>query len=161
MYVHRLLVERVFAQYMVPHNLETAERMKCLYYLYATLDTNAVKYVLICIMYSDSRICWPVSIRTDPVLYLAPLRALNEMWKCQNLLRQHVKDLLELIKKPKVTHWNRAEMARRCLEFLMFLFCFICSLKHLARPSLLRSWWSQVRDFILIRQQSKNKNRLV
>lgn len=46
LYVHRLLVERVFAQYMVPHNLETAERMKCLYYLYATLDTNAVKYVL-------------------------------------------------------------------------------------------------------------------
>lgn len=41
--VRRLLVERVFAQYMVPHNLETAERMKCLYYLYATLDTNAVK----------------------------------------------------------------------------------------------------------------------
>lgn len=41
--VHRLLVERVFAQYMVPHNLETTERMKCLYYLYATLDTNAVK----------------------------------------------------------------------------------------------------------------------
>uniref|UniRef100_A0A671XT22 PDS5 cohesin associated factor B n=1 Tax=Sparus aurata TaxID=8175 RepID=A0A671XT22_SPAAU len=68
----RLLVERVFAQYMVPHNLETTERMKCLYYLYATLDTNAVK-------------------------------ALNEMWKCQNLLRHHVKDLLDLIKKPKVT----------------------------------------------------------
>lgn len=42
-HVHRLLVERVFAQYMVPHNLETTERMKCLYYLYATLDTNAVK----------------------------------------------------------------------------------------------------------------------
>lgn len=39
-------MERVFAQYMVPHNLETAERMKCLYYMYATLDTNAVKYVL-------------------------------------------------------------------------------------------------------------------
>uniref|UniRef100_A0A8C6SIG4 PDS5 cohesin associated factor B n=1 Tax=Neogobius melanostomus TaxID=47308 RepID=A0A8C6SIG4_9GOBI len=61
----RLLVERVFAQYMVPHNLETGERMKCLYYLYATLDTNAVK-------------------------------ALNEMWKCQNMLRHHVKDLLDL-----------------------------------------------------------------
>lgn len=30
---------------MVPHNLETTERMKCLYYLYATLDLNAVKYV--------------------------------------------------------------------------------------------------------------------
>lgn len=43
----RLLVERVFAQYMVPHNLETSERMKCLYYLYATLDTNAVKYVFL------------------------------------------------------------------------------------------------------------------
>lgn len=42
----RLLVERIFAQYMVPHNLETNERMKCLYYLYATLDSNAVKYVL-------------------------------------------------------------------------------------------------------------------
>lgn len=40
---HRLLVERVFAQYMVPHNLETTERMKCLYYLYATLDPYAVK----------------------------------------------------------------------------------------------------------------------
>uniref|UniRef100_A0A8C3CTS2 PDS5 cohesin associated factor B n=1 Tax=Cairina moschata TaxID=8855 RepID=A0A8C3CTS2_CAIMO len=38
----RLLVERIFAQYMVPHNLETNERMKCLYYLYATLDSNAV-----------------------------------------------------------------------------------------------------------------------
>uniref|UniRef100_A0A8C6SHC9 PDS5 cohesin associated factor B n=1 Tax=Neogobius melanostomus TaxID=47308 RepID=A0A8C6SHC9_9GOBI len=65
----RLLVERVFAQYMVPHNLETGERMKCLYYLYATLDTNAVK-------------------------------ALNEMWKCQNMLRHHVKDLLDLVKNP-------------------------------------------------------------
>ncbi|XP_060231879.1 sister chromatid cohesion protein PDS5 homolog B isoform X2 [Meriones unguiculatus] len=66
----RLLVERIFAQYMVPHNLETAERMKSLYYLYATLDPNAVK-------------------------------ALNEMWKCQNLLRHQVKDLLDLIKQPK------------------------------------------------------------
>ena len=45
MFFHRLLVERIFAQYMVPHNLETTERMKCLYYLYATLDLNAVKYV--------------------------------------------------------------------------------------------------------------------
>ncbi|CAB1347449.1 unnamed protein product [Coregonus sp. 'balchen'] len=61
----RLLVERIFAQYMVPHNLDTTERMKCLYYLYATLDDNAVK-------------------------------ALNEMWKCQNMLRHHVKDLLDL-----------------------------------------------------------------
>uniref|UniRef100_A0A8B9NSB8 PDS5 cohesin associated factor B n=1 Tax=Accipiter nisus TaxID=211598 RepID=A0A8B9NSB8_9AVES len=67
----RLLVERIFAQYMVPHNLETNERMKCLYYLYATLDSNAVK-------------------------------ALNEMWKCQNLLRHQVKDLVDLIKQPKV-----------------------------------------------------------
>ncbi|ERE75285.1 putative sister chromatid cohesion protein PDS5 isoform 1, partial [Cricetulus griseus] len=66
----KLLVERIFAQYMVPHNLETTERMKCLYYLYATLDLNAVK-------------------------------ALNEMWKCQNLLRHQVKDLLDLIKQPK------------------------------------------------------------
>uniref|UniRef100_A0A8C9WPJ8 PDS5 cohesin associated factor B n=1 Tax=Scleropages formosus TaxID=113540 RepID=A0A8C9WPJ8_SCLFO len=68
----RLLVERIFAQYMVPHNLETTERMKCLYYLYATLDLNAVK-------------------------------ALNEMWKCQNMLRHHVKDLLDLVKQPKVS----------------------------------------------------------
>uniref|UniRef100_A0A669E1S4 PDS5 cohesin associated factor B n=1 Tax=Oreochromis niloticus TaxID=8128 RepID=A0A669E1S4_ORENI len=77
----RLLVERVFAQYMVPHNLETTERMKCLYYLYATLDTNAVK-------------------------------ALNEMWKCQNLLRHHVKDLLDLIKKPKSEASNKAVFAK-------------------------------------------------
>lgn len=40
---HRLLVEKIFAQYLVPHNLETEERMKCLYYLYASLDPNAVK----------------------------------------------------------------------------------------------------------------------
>ncbi|XP_041439149.1 sister chromatid cohesion protein PDS5 homolog B-B isoform X1 [Xenopus laevis] len=73
----RLLVERIFAQYMVPHNLETTERMKCLYYLYATLDTNAVK-------------------------------ALNEMWKCQNMLRHHVKDLLDLIKKPKTEAGSKA-----------------------------------------------------
>uniref|UniRef100_A0A4W5MM44 PDS5 cohesin associated factor B n=1 Tax=Hucho hucho TaxID=62062 RepID=A0A4W5MM44_9TELE len=65
------------SSYMVPHNLETTERMKCLYYLYATLDTNAVK-------------------------------ALNEMWKCQNMLRHHVKDLLDLVKQPKVLliNWN-------------------------------------------------------
>jgi len=29
-------------------------------------------------------------------------RALNEMWKCQNMLRHHVKDLLDLVKQPKV-----------------------------------------------------------
>ncbi|KAG8584945.1 hypothetical protein GDO81_004834 [Engystomops pustulosus] len=73
----RLLVERIFAQYMVPHNLETTERMKCLYYLYATLDLNAV-------------------------------RALNEMWKCQNMLRHHVKDLLDLIKQPKSESGSKA-----------------------------------------------------
>ncbi|XP_078513287.1 sister chromatid cohesion protein PDS5 homolog B [Lissotriton helveticus] len=73
----RLLVERIFAQYMVPHNLDTTERMKCLYYLYATLDPNAVK-------------------------------ALNEMWKCQNMLRHHVKDMLDLIKQPKTDGGSKA-----------------------------------------------------
>ncbi|XP_069495098.1 sister chromatid cohesion protein PDS5 homolog B [Ambystoma mexicanum] len=73
----RLLVERIFAQYMVPHNLDTTERMKCLYYLYATLDPNAVK-------------------------------ALNEMWKCQNMLRNHVKDMLDLIKQPKTDGGSKA-----------------------------------------------------
>lgn len=48
----RLLVEKIFAQYMVPHSLETEEKMKCLYYLYACLDTNAVKWVLIdCVLF--------------------------------------------------------------------------------------------------------------
>uniref|UniRef100_A0A674MXM2 PDS5 cohesin associated factor A n=2 Tax=Tetraodontidae TaxID=31031 RepID=A0A674MXM2_TAKRU len=65
----KLLVEKIFAQYMVPHSLETEEKMKCLYYLYACLDTNAV-------------------------------RALNEMWKCQNMLRGLVKELLDLHKLP-------------------------------------------------------------
>ncbi|XP_030047177.1 sister chromatid cohesion protein PDS5 homolog A [Microcaecilia unicolor] len=65
----KLLVEKIFAQYLVPHNLETQARMKCLYYLYANLDPNAVK-------------------------------ALNEMWKCQNLLRSHVRELLDLHKQP-------------------------------------------------------------
>uniref|UniRef100_A0AAR2J178 PDS5 cohesin associated factor B n=1 Tax=Pygocentrus nattereri TaxID=42514 RepID=A0AAR2J178_PYGNA len=77
----RLLVERIFAQYMVPHNLETTERMKCLYYLYATLDSNAVK-------------------------------ALNEMWKCQNMLRHHVKDLLDLVKQPKSDSYNKAVFSK-------------------------------------------------
>uniref|UniRef100_A0A8C2FVH7 PDS5 cohesin associated factor B n=1 Tax=Cyprinus carpio TaxID=7962 RepID=A0A8C2FVH7_CYPCA len=77
----RLLVERIFAQYLVPHNLETTERMKCLYYLYATLDGNAVK-------------------------------ALNEMWKCQNMLRHHVKDLLDLIKQPKSDSYNKTVFSK-------------------------------------------------
>uniref|UniRef100_A0A8C9TG39 PDS5 cohesin associated factor A n=1 Tax=Scleropages formosus TaxID=113540 RepID=A0A8C9TG39_SCLFO len=65
----KLLVEKIFAQYMVPHSLETEEKMKCLYYLYACLDPNAVK-------------------------------ALNEMWKCQNMLRGLVRELLDLHKLP-------------------------------------------------------------
>ncbi|KAL2098229.1 hypothetical protein ACEWY4_007436 [Coilia grayii] len=65
----RLLVEKIFAQYMVPHTLETEEKMRCLYYLYACLDTNAVK-------------------------------ALNEMWKCQNMVRGLVRELLDLHKLP-------------------------------------------------------------
>ncbi|XP_035282855.1 sister chromatid cohesion protein PDS5 homolog A-like [Anguilla anguilla] len=65
----KLLVEKIFAQFMVPHNLDTEEKMKCLYYLYACLDLNAVK-------------------------------ALNEMWKCQNMLRGHVRELLDLHKQP-------------------------------------------------------------
>uniref|UniRef100_A0A8D3DPZ1 PDS5 cohesin associated factor A n=1 Tax=Scophthalmus maximus TaxID=52904 RepID=A0A8D3DPZ1_SCOMX len=69
----KLLVEKIFAQYMVPHSLDTEEKMKCLYYLYACLDTNAVK-------------------------------ALNEMWKCQNMLRGLVKELLDLHKLPVVTN---------------------------------------------------------
>ncbi|KPP67876.1 sister chromatid cohesion protein PDS5A-like [Scleropages formosus] len=71
----KLLVEKIFAQFMVPHSLETEEKMKCLYYLYACLDPNAVK-------------------------------ALNEMWKCQNMLRSHVRELLDLHKQPtpKLSH---------------------------------------------------------
>uniref|UniRef100_A0A8C7K697 PDS5 cohesin associated factor A n=1 Tax=Oncorhynchus kisutch TaxID=8019 RepID=A0A8C7K697_ONCKI len=61
--------KKIFAQYMVPHSLDTEEKMKCLYYLYACLDTNAVK-------------------------------ALNEMWKCQNMLRGLVRELLDLHKLP-------------------------------------------------------------
>ncbi|XP_072554008.1 sister chromatid cohesion protein PDS5 homolog A-like isoform X2 [Paramormyrops kingsleyae] len=74
----KLLVEKIFAQFMVPHNLETEEKMKCLYYLYACLDPNAVK-------------------------------ALNEMWKCQNMLRSHVRELLDLHKQP-TTEANTAAM---------------------------------------------------
>uniref|UniRef100_UPI00358F06DF sister chromatid cohesion protein PDS5 homolog B n=1 Tax=Myxine glutinosa TaxID=7769 RepID=UPI00358F06DF len=77
----KLLVERIFAQYLVPHNLETEERMKCLYYLYATLDPNAVK-------------------------------ALNEMWKCQTMLRSHVRDLLELHKQPPTENTNKVMFAK-------------------------------------------------
>ncbi|KAG5848281.1 hypothetical protein ANANG_G00096810 [Anguilla anguilla] len=74
----KLLVEKIFAQYMVPHSLDTEEKMKCLYYLYACLDPNAIK-------------------------------ALNEMWKCQNMLRSLVRELLDLHKLP-VSEANNSAM---------------------------------------------------
>ncbi|XP_008315136.1 sister chromatid cohesion protein PDS5 homolog A isoform X2 [Cynoglossus semilaevis] len=80
----KLLVEKIFAQYMVPHSLDTEEKMKCLYYLYACLDTNAVK-------------------------------ALNEMWKCQNMLRGLVKELLDLHKLP-VSEANNAAMLGKLMN---------------------------------------------
>ncbi|XP_048851622.1 sister chromatid cohesion protein PDS5 homolog A [Brienomyrus brachyistius] len=79
----KLLVEKIFAQYMVPHSLETEEKMKCLYYLYACLDPNAVK-------------------------------ALNEMWKCQNMLRSVVRELLDLHKLP-LSEANTAAMFGKLL----------------------------------------------
>ncbi|OXB83789.1 UNVERIFIED_CONTAM: hypothetical protein H355_003001 [Colinus virginianus] len=87
----KLLVEKIFAQYLVPHNLETEERMKCLYYLYASLDPNAVK-------------------------------ALNEMWKCQNMLRSHVRELLDLHKQPTVRYMLMKETL-----LMFFLFVSVCS----------------------------------
>lgn len=39
----KLLVEKIFVQYFVFYNLEIEERMKCLYYLYVSLDLNVVK----------------------------------------------------------------------------------------------------------------------
>uniref|UniRef100_A0A3Q2CK11 PDS5 cohesin associated factor A n=1 Tax=Cyprinodon variegatus TaxID=28743 RepID=A0A3Q2CK11_CYPVA len=80
----KLLVEKIFAQYMVPHSLDTEEKMKCLYYLYACLDTNAVK-------------------------------ALNEMWKCQNMLRSLVKELLDLHKMP-VSEANTTAMLGKLMS---------------------------------------------
>ncbi|KAM6972847.1 sister chromatid cohesion protein PDS5 homolog A [Aplochiton taeniatus] len=79
----KLLVEKIFAQFMVPHSLDTEEKMKCLYYLYSCLDTNAVK-------------------------------ALNEMWKCQNMLRGLVRELLDLHKLP-VSESNTAAMFGKLL----------------------------------------------
>ncbi|KAL4647766.1 hypothetical protein GN956_G8141 [Arapaima gigas] len=79
--VDRLLVEHIFARYMVPQNLETYQRMKCFYYLYATLDPNAVK-------------------------------AFHEMWKCQNLLRHHVKGLLGLVSQPKRENCSQAVFSK-------------------------------------------------
>lgn len=69
----RLLVERIFAQYMVPHNLETTERMKCLYYLYATLDLNAVKYV------SNVKFCFFSSFSVYCILWGKPHKCI---FKC-------------------------------------------------------------------------------
>uniref|UniRef100_A0A673K6V8 Sister chromatid cohesion protein PDS5 homolog B-like n=1 Tax=Sinocyclocheilus rhinocerous TaxID=307959 RepID=A0A673K6V8_9TELE len=39
-------------------------------------------------------------------------RALNEMWKCQNMLRHHVKDLLDLIKQPKSDSYSKAVFSK-------------------------------------------------
>lgn len=60
----------------------------------------------------------------------------------------------------KHTVKHSCDNTRKCSVSQGFLFVY--SLKHLARPSLLRSWWSQVRDLVLIHQQSLNKiTRLV
>uniref|UniRef100_A0A8B9RKM3 PDS5 cohesin associated factor B n=1 Tax=Astyanax mexicanus TaxID=7994 RepID=A0A8B9RKM3_ASTMX len=64
----RLLVERIFAQYMVPHNLETTERMKCLYYLYATLDSNACVYSVCMCVYVCVCVCVLQQLHSYPVL---------------------------------------------------------------------------------------------
>lgn len=51
------------------------------------------------------------------------------MWKCQNLLRHHVKDLLDLIKKPKVTctktEYNKQLANNNGLPLTYFLYLFI------------------------------------
>ena len=83
-------------------------------------------------------------------------RALNEMWKCQNLLRNNVKDLLDLVKKPKVTlteaHFQTlmVHSASSLLSDLMFSLS-VRSLTHRARPYFPKSWWSQVRDFTIVK----------
>ncbi|KAG9347171.1 hypothetical protein JZ751_006098, partial [Albula glossodonta] len=96
----KLLVEKIFAQFMVPHNLETEEKMKCLYYLYACLDLNAVK-------------------------------ALNEMWKCQNMLRGHVRELLDLHKQP-TSEANSTAMFGKLMTIA------ICVVSGPVRPSVCR-----------------------
>lgn len=114
---------------MVPHSLDTEEKMKCLYYLYACLDTNAVKSVnlqygllwggeqnkthfrIVHVNADDThqkvehRIYIHHENLTDfPVITSShSLRALNEMWKCQNMLRGLVKELLDLHKLPVVS----------------------------------------------------------
>lgn len=40
-------------------------------------------------------------------LILHIFRALNEMWKCQNMLRSHVRELLDLHKQPTVRFWKK------------------------------------------------------
>lgn len=108
---------------MVPHSLETEEKMKCLYYLYACLDTNAVRsepyslshldccdHVLIFFPYVKRFYLRIPTHRLHTCMHTCILtlmngfisRALNEMWKCQNMLRGLVKELLDLHKLPVV-----------------------------------------------------------
>ncbi|XP_014675735.1 PREDICTED: sister chromatid cohesion protein PDS5 homolog B-like [Priapulus caudatus] len=61
----RLLVEKILHTCLVPYSLDTSERMKRLYQLYATVDDHAVK-------------------------------AINELFKCQNIVRNHVRQLVLL-----------------------------------------------------------------
>ncbi len=70
-------------------------------------------------------------------------RALNEMWKCQNMLRHHVKDLLDLIKTAKswffphsclvlvIAFLNLLYYMVACLNILeYFFFLFLQSDSH-------------------------------
>uniref|UniRef100_A0A8B9LAH5 PDS5 cohesin associated factor B n=1 Tax=Astyanax mexicanus TaxID=7994 RepID=A0A8B9LAH5_ASTMX len=97
----RLLVERIFAQYMVPHNLETTERMKCLYYLYATLDSNAVNvcmcvYVCVCVCVLQQLHSYPVLL---PYCFLQKdiTKKLGSPKQPSNPFLEMVKFLLERI----------------------------------------------------------------
>ena len=53
-------------------------------------------------------------------IYNCIYRALNEMWKCQNMLRSHVRELLDLHKQPSVS----LRFVYKCLIIVIIQFFY-------------------------------------
>lgn len=73
----------------------------------ANMKTTTLTVQHVCTYHMDSILIIPCVFANSHLFLLSfgvffALRALNEMWKCQNMLRSLVKELLDLHKLPVV-----------------------------------------------------------
>ncbi|CAH1267920.1 PDS5B [Branchiostoma lanceolatum] len=80
----RLLVEHAVTHCLVPYTMDTKERMRRLFRLYATLDEHAVK-------------------------------SLNEVFRSQHMLRNHMKQLLDLLEEDPAGEETEVEETKKMI----------------------------------------------